>query len=162
MTTKPNIEERAAQPYVAIRRRVTMRTISEVADRIPELFGWLGARGIVPAGTPFLKYNVIDMNGELEIEAGIPVPALVETDGEVLAGTLPAGPYATLTHTGHPDGLLNRTTELLDWAKTKQLTWDVTNDRWAARLEIYETDPTQEPDPTNWETQLTFKLADHP
>ncbi|MGH3243373.1 MAG: GyrI-like domain-containing protein [Spirillospora sp.] len=162
MTTKPNIEERAAQPYMAVRRRVTMQTIGEVADRIPELFAWLGARGIVPAGAPFLKYNVIDMDGGLEIEAGIPVPAPVEGDGEVLAGTLPAGQFATLTHTGHPDGLRNLTGELLDWAKARQLTWDVTNDRWACRLEVYETDPTEEPDPAKWETELVFKLARHP
>lgn len=162
MTTQPSIEERAAQPYAAITRRVTMRNISEIADRIPELIGWLDAHGIVPAGAPFLKYNVLDMDGELEIEAGVPVPAPIEPEGEVLAATLPAGRYATLTHTGHPDGLLNRTTQLLEWAKARQLTWDVTNDRWAARLEIYETNPAQEPDPAKWETELAFKLADRP
>ncbi|RKS76737.1 effector-binding domain-containing protein [Actinomadura pelletieri DSM 43383] len=161
MTTEPKIEERAAQPYVAIRRRVTMQAIGEIADRIPELFGWLGAHGIAPAGAPFLKYNAFAADGEMEIEAGVPVLTPIEPDGEVLAGTLPAGRYATVTYIGHPDGLLKRTTELLDWAKAEQLTWDVTNDRWACRLEIYETDPTREPDLTKWETELAFKLADH-
>jgi hypothetical protein len=37
----PGIRWRDAQPYVAIRRVVTMRTIPEIADRLPEVFGWL-------------------------------------------------------------------------------------------------------------------------
>src|SRR5262245_41741099 len=71
----PIIVERAEQPYVGIRGLVTMPTIGAIADRIPEVFAWLGARGIEPAGAPFLKYNLIDMARELEIEAGVPVAA---------------------------------------------------------------------------------------
>ena len=45
----------------------------------------------------------------------------------------------------------------------QNLTWDVTQatdgERWAARLEIYETDPAEEPDMTKWTTQLAFRLA---
>jgi hypothetical protein len=32
-------------------------------------------------------------------------------------------------------------------------------DRWSCRLEIYLTDPSQEPDMNKWETQLAFRLA---
>ena len=32
-------------------------------------------------------------------------------------------------------------------------------DQWAARLEIYETDPAVEPDMTKWTTQLAFRLS---
>jgi effector-binding domain-containing protein len=81
----------------------------------------------------------------------------------VLAGVLPAGRYATLRHTGHPDALLGVTAALLEWAGKEGLAWDVTStpdgDRWAARLEIYETDPAVEPDMTKWTTQLAFRLA---
>src|SRR5262245_21876498 len=100
MSTEPTIVERPAQPYVAIRKVVTMDTIPEIADRLPAVFGWLAARGIAPAGPPFLKYNRIDMGGELEVEAGVPVPAPATGEGEVLAATLPAGRYATVTHLG--------------------------------------------------------------
>ncbi|CAN3127140.1 hypothetical protein ACNUDN_00902 [Mycobacterium sp. smrl_JER01] len=31
---------------------------------------------------------------------------------------------------------------------------------WAGRVEIYETDPSAEPDPANRVTTLAFKLAD--
>jgi GyrI-like small molecule binding domain len=77
---------------------------------------------------------------------------------------LPAGRYATLPHTGHPDGLADATASLLSWAAEQGLAWDVTEtsdgERWEARLEIYETDPAQEPDMTRWQTQLAFRLAD--
>jgi hypothetical protein len=56
------------------------------------------------------------------------------------------------------------TEALLDWAAEQGLTWDMTpgadGDRWACRLEIYLTDPRQEPDMSKWVTQLAFRLAD--
>ena len=65
---------------------------------------------------------------------------------------------------GHPDGLSGATAALLEWAQAEGLTWDVTpaddGDRWGARLEIYETDPAEQPDLNKWVTQLAFRLAD--
>jgi hypothetical protein len=69
MTTSTPIEptnvQRPAQPYVGITRSVTMATFAEVADRFPDIFGWPGARGVAPAGSPFFRYHVIDMAREL-------------------------------------------------------------------------------------------------
>jgi GyrI-like small molecule binding domain len=117
-----------------------------------------------PAGPPFWKYNVIDMDRGLEVEVAVPVAAPVDGDDRVLAGVLPAGRYATLRYTGHPDGLVDATATLRDWASREGLTWDMTNtpagERWAARVEIYETNPADEPDMTKWTTQLAFRLAD--
>jgi effector-binding domain-containing protein len=164
MRIEPTIVERSEQPYVAIGGRVTMQTIGEIADRIPELFGWLGSRGIEPAGAPFLKYDVIDMERQLEIEAGVPVPAPVEGGGDVLCAVLPAGRYATVTHVGHPDGLVAVTAALLDWAADQGLEWDMSEtdegERWSCRLEVYRTDPREQPDLNKWETDLVFRLAD--
>ncbi|HEX3964848.1 MAG TPA: hypothetical protein VHZ03_50760 [Trebonia sp.] len=56
------------------------------------------------------------------------------------------------------------TASLLEWAGQEGPTWDMANaqdgERWAARLEIYETDPAVEPDMTKWITQLAFRLSD--
>ena len=75
----------------------------------------------------------------------MPVAAAVAGDDRVVAGVLPAGRYATLTHVGHPSELMAATKALLDWAAEQGLTWDVTpgedGDRWACRLENYLTDP---------------------
>jgi effector-binding domain-containing protein len=164
MSAAPEIVTRAEQPYVAIRGQVSMAEIGALAVRTPEVYAWLGAHGLPPAGPPFLKYNVIDMARQLEIDNGVPVAAPVDGDGDVISGVLPGGSYATLTHVGHPSELIDATKTLLDWAASQGLTWDMspgeTGDRWASRLEIYLTDPREEPDMSKWVTQLAFRLAD--
>jgi effector-binding domain-containing protein len=164
MSAAPEIVTRTEQPYVAIRARVAMSEIPGLGARLGEVFGWLGARGLPPAGAPFFRYNVIDMARELEMEAGVPVAAAVEGDGHMVSGVLPAGRYATLTHVGHPSELVGVTETLQDWAAAQGLTWDMSpgpdGDRWGCRLEIHLTDPAQEPDMSKWETQLAFRLAD--
>ena len=164
MSATPEIVTRAEQPYVAIRARVTMSELPGLADRLGEVFGWLGARGIAPAGAPFFRYDVIDMARQLEVEAGVPVEAATSGVGDVISGVLPGGRYATVTHVGHPSELQGVTKDLLDWAAGQGLTWDMSHgsdgDRWGSRLEFYLTDPRQEPDMSKWVTQLAFRLAD--
>jgi effector-binding domain-containing protein len=160
----PEIIERNEQPYVAIRAQVSMAELGQLGQRLGTVFGWLAARGLSPAGAPFFKYNVISMPQRLEVEAGVPVPAAVDGDDQVLSGVLPAGRYAAVTHVGPPDGLLGATAGLLDWAAGHGLEWDMTHagdgEQWGCRLEIYLTDPSQQPDLSKWETELAFRLAD--
>jgi effector-binding domain-containing protein len=165
MLTIPKIVDRAEQPYVAIKSRVTMQEIGPTAQKLmPELFSWLRARGIKPAGAEFLKYNVIDMKRKLEIEFGVPTATLVSGDDRVLAGTLPSGRYATLVHRGPYDKLYDANGALIDWARERGIRWDVSEteagDRFGCRLEIYLTDPGSEIDPEKRETEVTIRLAD--
>lgn len=161
---EPIIVERPEQPYAGIGGSVTMRTIGQVADRIPAIFGWLAARGIAPAGPPFLRYNLIDMTQELQIEAGVPVAVPVPGDGDIQPGTLPAGRYVCATHVGSPDQLVGVIGALLQWADEHGLRWDREDtpmgERWGCRLESYKTNPVIQPDVTKWETDLVFRLAD--
>jgi effector-binding domain-containing protein len=103
------------------------------------------------------------MDRQLEIEAGVPVSATVDGEGDVYCAALPAGPYATVTHVGHPDGLVDVTTALLRWAADRGLDWDTSEtddgERWACRLEVYRTNPAEQHDLNAWETDLVFKLA---
>src|SRR5690349_5913419 len=133
----PTIVELPDRPYVGLAGTVTMATIASIADRLPEVFGWLGARGIEPAGAPFFRYNVIDMEADLELEVGFPVATPAESDGEMIAGVLPGGRYATVTHVGHPQGLYQATSALLEWAHGEGLRWDRDGERWGCRLEVY-------------------------
>lgn len=164
MDVSPEITQRAAQPYAGISAWVTLETIGSIADRIPEIFGWLGARGVAPAGPPFFRYHVIDMKRQLQVEAGVPVASAIDDDGEIRAGTLPAGQFAVMTHTGAPNTLVAATTQLLDWAQTHGVEWDVSQteagEHWGCRVEFYLTNPAEEPDVSKWETQLAFRLAD--
>jgi effector-binding domain-containing protein len=164
MSMNLDIVDHPAQPYVAVRRTITMQTFPEIADRLPGLFGWLAERGIAPAGPPFFRYLVIDMERELDVEAGVPVATPVDGDGDVLAGELPAGRYATTTHVGHPDELIAVTGAFLAEAAARGLTFDATETergtRWGCRLELLLTNPAEQPDMNKWETTLAFRLAD--
>jgi effector-binding domain-containing protein len=161
-TTTPEITERSAQPYVAIRADVTMEDLGGLADRFGEVFGWLAERGAAPAGPPFFRYNVIDMARLLNVEAGVPLAASIEGDDQVIAGELPAGRYATAIHVGPYDGLIGAVEALLTWAQAEDLAWDASpaddGEHWGCRLEIYRTNPAEVPDPARWETELAFRL----
>ena len=62
MSHEPQIQPRAAQPYVGIPMRVTMDGLSGAVDEtFPELFGWLAEHGVPPAGAPFIRYLVVDV-----------------------------------------------------------------------------------------------------
>lgn len=160
----PEITERGEQPYVAIRAQVGMHELEGFARRLGDVFGWLAARDLAPAGPPFFRFNVIDMERQLQMEAGVPVQAAIDGDDQVIAGVIPAGRYATVTYIGHPENLVTATGQLLDWAAQRGLQWDMTvgddGEHWGARLENYLTDPAEQPDMTKWETELAFRLAD--
>ena len=161
----PRIVEREAEPYAAIRRQVTMAQLAEVLPPLTDqVFEWLSTRGGRPAGPPFWRYRVIDMEGLLDIEVGVGTAELLDAGGGVVTGMLPAGHYAAVEHTGHPDTLLQATSDLLDWADAQGLVFDHADesdgDHWACRLELYVTDPAENPDLDTWVTRLAFKLAD--
>jgi effector-binding domain-containing protein len=165
VAVKPELVSREAQPYASIRNLVPMGKLGEqLPSQIGEVFGWLAARGIQPAGPPFWKYNKIDMDGELEVEVGVPTAEQVSGDERVQGHLLPGGSYVIAPHVGHPDKLRDATGELLDWAREQGLRWDMSESEegelWAARLEEYLSDPMSQPDMDRWQTNLMFKLAD--
>lgn len=141
-----------------------MQTINEAADEIPRLFAWLGEHGLAPAGPPFLRYLVIYMAKDMVLQAGVPVSGPAAVDGDVEAGTLPAGRYVTSVHTGPHEGLYGTTVGLLRWAGERGLHFDKrpsdSGETWGSRLEFYETNPVELPDPATWVTRLAFRLAD--
>jgi effector-binding domain-containing protein len=164
MPSTPKIVERPDQPYLGITENVTMQTIGAVLPPlVGEVLGWLDARGVRPAAAPFFRYHVIDMEREMEVEVGVPVAAPVTGDERVRAGVLPAGRYAVVHHLGHYEGLYDATARLLQWGDEQGLKWDMTrtgtSERWGARIEFYDTDPNEEPNPDKWLTELAFRLA---
>jgi effector-binding domain-containing protein len=113
----PTVEIRTDQPYVAIPVKVRMEELGAVVPPLTgQVFDWLGTRGISPAGPPFWRYILVDMDAELELETGVAIASRIEADGEARTGVLPAGRYATVVHTGHPDTLVDAPRDLLDWA----------------------------------------------
>ncbi|MEZ0446263.1 GyrI-like domain-containing protein [Cellulomonas sp. ICMP 17802] len=164
-TLVPVLVDRPAVPYVGISRTVTPATFALVADRFAELFAWLAEHSLTPAGPPFFRYDVIDRDRSMVVEAGMPLAEEVQgADGEVVPGVLPAGRYVVTSHVGPPDELVQVTADLLAWAEAEGLRfdrWDTPlGDAWGCRLELQLSDPRVEPDMTRWETQLVFRLAD--
>jgi effector-binding domain-containing protein len=100
------------------------------------------------------------MENELKLETGVAVTTPLEGNGEIRAGVLPAGRYATVVHKGHPDTLVTATRDLLDWAEQRGLQWDTDGRTWGCRLEEYLSDPAEVPDMQQWETRLAFRLRD--
>ena len=161
---QPIIIERTTQPYLGIHARVAMSKIASVGDTLPgELFGWLGAHGLAPAGAPFFRYYAIDADGMLDLEWGVPLASPAVGDDRVRAGELPAGRYASLTHVGPYSGIRDATAALGRWIKDQGLVQDVTHtpagDRAACWAEFYPTDPRIEPDQRKWVTEIAIKLA---
>jgi effector-binding domain-containing protein len=165
MSHEPQIQARAAQHYAAIPATVAMSRISAAVDEaFPELFGWLAGQGIAPVGPPLIRYLVIDMAGELQLELGVPVAAPVTASGRVQPGVLPEGRYAVLRHTGPYDGLAASNAALLQWAQEKGIafdTWETAGgEAWRCRAEHYLTDPSQAPDPAKFETDVAFLIRE--
>jgi len=158
------VVQRDAVPYAAIATTVRMDTLATAGQLNGVVFGWLAQHDVAPAGPPFWKYNVIDMASQLELEVGVATATPVISDDRITGGELPAGRYLETTFHGHPDGLEQATADLLAYADAEGLTFDRSDspsgDRWAARLEYYLNDPDDEPDMTQWDTVLSFKLSD--
>jgi effector-binding domain-containing protein len=164
MITEPKVEDRGAQPYAAIRTQVTMQELdTAIPQRLGEVFAWLAHQGVAPAGAPFVRYLVIDMEALLDIEVGVPVAAALSGDDRISAGVLPAGRYASLVYTGIDIGI-KANWALLKWGAEKGLVWDTwkteKGDAFGARLESFLTNPDEEPDRAKWETEVAIRLAE--
>lgn len=162
--TEPKIENRSEQPYVGIRTKASLPELPTVIPQtLDEVFAWLVQRGIAPAGAPFIRYHVINMEAQMDIELGVPVANPVQGDGRVSGGSLPAGRYATLVYTDVAKGREGNGV-LVEWAKDNGIEWDrwhePDGDAFRSRYESFLTPPDSEPDKTKWDTEVAIKLAD--
>ena len=143
-----------------------MQGMPKVVNQLfKEINAWAKRHNVKPIRAPFLRFHVIDMDGdwdsEIEIEACIPVEKPMQTDGWVTAGVLPAGRYASLIYTG--SGYTGNKI-LIEWAKANQIAWDrwegAKGDAFRSRYETYLADPGVGPRKTKREVEVAIKLAD--
>jgi effector-binding domain-containing protein len=164
-TTEPKIDTRPDQHYAGIRTELAQSEMgSDVIPKlIGEVFGWLNQNGIEPDGIPFMRFHIINMPGQMHIEIGVPVAAPIKGDGRVNPGVLPAGRYASLIYTDVTKGEEGNGV-LMNWAKEQGIEWDAWDDpkghAFRSRYEIFIDGPQEDPDPTNWRTEVAIKLAD--
>ncbi len=158
------IEVLPLQPYVAIRKQVSMDQLGGViSPSIGLVAKWLGTHSDRPSGAPFVRYMVIDMPKRLDIEVGFPVTRPTGPDAPVLSGAFPPGRYISYTYTGPYDGLVGANAMLLNWARNHHISLAVRRskqgDVWGGRVEYYLTDPTREPDPKGYQTKILYLIA---
>lgn len=153
----PAVEARPVQHYLGIRTVTPFRGMLAVRDQLlAELFDWLD-RHELEMQNAFLRLNVVDMQGPMDLEVGATLPTPAQGDGRVQPGLLPAGRYATLTYRDHA---IRANRELIEWAADNGIALDREDapegDRFACRYELYVTDPRTEPRKTRWTVQLNF------
>jgi effector-binding domain-containing protein len=164
MTTigKPKIDQRPKLTYMGIRTIAPFKGMSKVIGRLSEEMNtWVDQQKVKPSGPPFLRFHVIDMRGFMDIEFGFPFRKALPEDGEVKAGTLPAGRYASLIYSG---GGISANRALIEWVRAQGIDfdrWDTEQgDNFRGRYETYLTDPKVEPRKSRWQIEVAIKLAD--
>jgi effector-binding domain-containing protein len=159
---EPAFKTRPAQPYVG--KRVVM-AMSELEERVPalmhEVAEWMRTHGLSPSGPCFLRYMVIDMPDQIDVEVVFPLDELPDIDGPVLRGTLPAGRYAEVSFTGVVNGI-QANKRLIEWIDEQGEEMDCkrTDDgeAFTGRIETLLTDPEAEPDQAKWQIQVAIKI----
>ncbi len=158
--SEPKIVTRDPQAYAAIRLTVEQPRIGEVAPPLhDDVMTWLKGKGLEATGAPFFNYT--RMQGMMmDMEVGWPIAEIVPGGDRVVTGTLPGGRYLTATYTGPYTGLYEGHEQLHQWAQKQHLPPQDMEQGGLTLLEIYETDPVAEPDPSKWVTEIAFKLSD--
>jgi AraC family transcriptional regulator len=145
-----NKKRQAETPILFIRRRVTRNEIAQALGKmLPGVHSFATKNGIPLAGPPLCRYLEWDADGGI-LEAGMPVTAPVDGEGEVLAGTLPAGPAAVTIHHGPYDQLPQAHAVIEAWLAENSLR------PAGAPWEVYLTDPGELPNPAEWQTEVIW------
>lgn len=140
------------RPVLLIQRRVPHAQLQPLfAECFPKLYGYCMQHGCEMAGNPIARY-VEYTPGMTTVDCIIPLQSAAEGDGEIEAGTLQAGPAAFATHSG-PYDTLNETYSAVEaWLTEHNLETSGPNWEW------YVTDPSEEPDPAQWKTEVYFPV----
>ncbi len=160
---KPEVYERPDEHYMGIRTQTPFKGMFTVIDKhlFKELRAWMKQEGVEPAGQPFFRYYIINMDGEMDVEVGIPVDTALSGNGRVCPGVLPAGRYASLVYIGTG---YTGSSALTRWAIENGLAFDQWDDpkgtAFRARYERYLTDPKIQPLKSKWEVEVAVRLLD--
>ena len=147
---RKNVE---VQHILFIRRRIAP---SELQATLGECFGKLfthGAKAGLPiAGWPLCRYVHTGL-GIWTIEAAMPLAIAATSEGEMRAGTLPAGPVALGIHAGPYENLPDTNAAIERWIEANGYALG------GAPWEQYVTDPVELPNPADWRTEVYWPLS---
>ena len=141
------------QPLLLIRRRIPRPELQGMlSECFGKLFGHGHKAGLPIAGSPVARYLSVGP-GPWTVEAAMPLAAAASSEGEMEAGTLPAGPVAVGVHAGPYEQLPETYAAIEKWMAENGVR------AGGAPWESYVTDPGQHPDPADWKTEVYWPLA---
>lgn len=93
--------ELSAQLGLVVERESSPQDLgSNLADILPRVHAYITERGHEPAGAPFMRY--LDMTDRFLMDAGLPIDARMEGEGDIELRELPGGKAITALFTGQP------------------------------------------------------------
>jgi effector-binding domain-containing protein len=148
----PQLVTADAVTTAVIRRTVPMAELGGFYDEaFRTLVETLTRQGIAPAGPAFGLYHGAPTD-RADVEAGFATAGPVEADGDVVAGSLPAGRVARLVHRGAYDTLVGSWERLHSWVVSQGL------QPGPLMWELYVTEPTPDADPAALLTELNLQV----
>lgn len=165
MISEPKIEHRPAYPYAGVRLQVPIPFGKYLQPAWSKIHKWLAGQGILH-GPAIIRYLTTDMSAKMDMDVGFVMNQAVPGNHGILTDVLPAGQYATLLYTGSykGKGIYKANVAMIEWAKANAVDWKMSSrdgvEWWEARVEWYLSDPDSALDPKQYQTELTFMVAD--
>ncbi len=150
---KSETKEIGVQKTVVITMTVPSSQIgTKMGEAYGKLFGYLGQKGIQPAGAPFAVYTQYDPKGNTTFEAGVPVANKIEAAGDIAYKEYPAMKVLSTLYKGAYENVGPVYEAMEKYMKDKGM--QSTMVAW----EIYLTDPSQVTNPDDNQTLIYFPL----
>ena len=147
------VEERVPITAAAVRGEVTYADLPDYFGRaFTEVYAAVEAAGATVTGPPFGFYPGPPTETTVVVEAGFPTSRPLDAIGDVHPIELPGGSAVVTVHIGPYDTLAQTYAALTEWMTEAGL-------RPAPGMwENYLSDPSLEPDPTTWRTEIVWPV----
>ena len=153
VTYEVELKEIEAQPVAIARAETTPDKIGATfGELIAEVSASLARRGIPTTGPAFGRYFDYSKD-HVDMAVGFPVAASVEDDGRVVAGELPGGRVAVVTHAGPYKQLGGAYRAIEAWIAEHGVA--SSGPPW----EVYVTGPVQTADSSTWRTDIVQPIT---
>ncbi len=151
--SKIEVKQIDAQKAVVIKITVpSSELMNKMGELYGSLFGYLGTNSIQPAGAPFAVYYEYNPQGNVTMEAGVPVSAEVKDADNIKYKEYPAMKVVSTLYVG-PYDKVGPTYELIQkYLKDNNL------QQAGATWEVYLTNPQEEQDQSKYQTMIYFPV----
>ena len=153
MIDSPKILQTEKQLTAAIRLTIPRNEMQHVmGPGIGELMATVAVQGKTPAGPWFTRHFRMTPE-QFDIEICVPIGEPIVPTGRVVNSFLPASKVARTIYHGPFEGLGSAWGEFGEWIENE----GHMPEEWL--WETYLTDPSVNPDPSSWQTELTRPLV---